>query len=139
MRSRILVVDDEPIIADNLRLILERQGYEVEAAGSTVSAMLCMEEREFSLGLVDLVLPDGDGLHLLRLLKTKDPSLEIIIMTGHSSIAKAVEATKQGAFYFVATPFDSEAMLTLVAKALERKRMLAETADLRRRLADQAG
>src|SRR5262245_57742512 len=139
MRSRILVVDDEPIIADNLRLILERQGYEVEAAGSTVSAMLCMEEREFSLGLVDLVLPDGDGLHLLRLLKTKDPSLEIIIMTGHSSIAKAVEATKQGAFYFVSKPFDAEEMLTLAGKALERRRLVAETSELRRKLAEQSG
>ena len=86
MKPRILVVDDEPLIAENLKLILERQGYEVETAGNTVNAMIRMEEREFSLAVVDLVLPDGDGLHLLRLLKSKDPSLEVIIMTGHSSI-----------------------------------------------------
>ena len=76
-----------------------------------VSSMVRLEERECSLALVDLMLPDGDGLHLLRLLKAKDPSLEVIIMTGHSSIAKAVEATKQGAFYFVAKPFDTDEML----------------------------
>ena len=139
MKPRILVVDDEPIIADNLRLTLEREGYEVETAASTVSAMLQIENREFSLGIVDLMLPDGDGLHLLRLLKGKDPSLEVIIMTGHSSISKAVEATKQGAFYFVSKPFDSEEMLTLVAKALERRRLVAETSELRRKLAEQAG
>jgi DNA-binding NtrC family response regulator len=137
MKSRILVVDDEPVIADNLRLTLEREGYEVETAASTVGAMLRVEEREFSLGIVDLMLPDGDGLHLLRLLRGKDPSLEVIIMTGHSSISKAVEATKQGAFYFVAKPFDSEEMLTLVAKALERRRLVAETSELRRKLTDQ--
>jgi DNA-binding NtrC family response regulator len=85
------------------------------------------------------MLPDGDGLHLLRLLKGKDPSLEVIIMTGHSSISKAVEATKQGAFYFVAKPFDSEEMLTCAAKALERRRLVAETSELRRKLAEQAG
>jgi DNA-binding NtrC family response regulator len=138
MKPRILVVDDEPIIADNLRLTLEREGYEVQTAGNTVTSMLKLEEHEFSLALVDLVLPDGDGLHLLRLLKGKDPSLEVIIMTGHSSIAKAVEATKQGAFYFVAKPFDSDEMLTLVAKALERRRLLAETSELRRKLAEQS-
>jgi DNA-binding NtrC family response regulator len=139
MKPRILVVDDEPIIADNLRLTLEREGYEVETAASTVSAMLQIEDREFSLGIVDLMLPDGDGLHLLRLLKGKDPSLEVIIMTGHSSISKAVEATKQGAFYFVSKPFDADEMLTLVVKALERRRLVAETSELRRKLAEQAG
>jgi len=108
-------------------------------AGDSVSALGQMTEREFSLALVDLVLPDGDGLQLLQQLKSKDPSLEVIIMTGHSSISKAVEATKQGAFYFVAKPFDSAEMLTLVSKALERRRLLAETFDLKRRLAEQSG
>jgi DNA-binding NtrC family response regulator len=139
MKPCILVVDDEPMIADHLRLMLNHEGYAVETAASTVSAMLRLEEREFSLALVDLMLPDGDGLHLLRLLKAKDPSLEVIIMTGHSSIAKAVEATKQGAFYFVAKPFDSDEMVMLVAKALERRRLVAETSELRRRLAEQSG
>jgi DNA-binding NtrC family response regulator len=139
MKPRILVVDDEPLIAENLRLTLEREGYEVETAANTVSAMLRLEEQEFSLAVVDLVLPDGDGLHLLRLLKSKDPSLEVIIMTGHSSISKAVEATKQGAFYFVAKPFDAEEMLSLVGKALERRRLLSETLELRRKVVDQAG
>ena len=139
MKPCILVVDDEPIIADNLRLTLNHEGYEVETAGNIVSAMLRLEERECSLALVDLILPDGDGLHLLRLLKAKDPSLEVIIMTGHSSIAKAVEATKQGAFYFVAKPFNTDEMLMLVGKALERRRLVAETSELRRRLAEQSG
>ncbi len=139
MKSRILLVDDEPAIADWLRIVLEGEGYDVGVAGDSVSALGQMTEREFALALVDLVLPDGDGLQLLQQLKSKDPSLEVIIMTGHSSIAKAVEATKQGAFYFVAKPFDSAEMLTLVSKALERRRLLAETSDLKRRLAEQSG
>src|SRR5262249_58364161 len=102
VKPRILVVADEPIIADNLRLPVEQRGYGVQTPLNTVTAILRVDEREFSLALVDLVLPDGDGLHLLRMLRGKDASLEVIIMTGHSSIGKAVEATKQGAFYFVA-------------------------------------
>src|SRR5512134_1698832 len=139
MKSRILLVDDEPAIADWLRMVLEGEGYDVGVAGDSVSAVGQMTEREFSLALVDLVLPDGDGLQLLQQLKSKDSSLEVIIMTGHSSIAKAVEATKQGAFYFVAKPFDGAEMLTLIAKALERRRLLAETSSLRRQLAEQSG
>ncbi|OGK78262.1 MAG: hypothetical protein A2X52_13490 [Candidatus Rokubacteria bacterium GWC2_70_16] len=139
MRSRILLVDDEPAIADWLRIVLGGEGYDVAVAGDVAGAMAQMAQHEFALALVDLVLPDGDGLGLLPLLKSKDPALEVIIMTGHSSIPKAVEATKQGAFYFVAKPFDSAEMLTLVAKALERRRLLAETSDLKRRLAEQAG
>ncbi|HKZ09044.1 MAG TPA: sigma-54 dependent transcriptional regulator [Methylomirabilota bacterium] len=139
MKPRILLVDDEPAIADWLRIVLEGEGYDVGVAGDTVSAIGQMTEREFSLALVDLVLPDGDGMQLLQQLKSKDPSIEVIIMTGHSSISKAVEATKQGAFYFVAKPFDSAEMITLVAKALERRRLLAETSDLKRKLAEQSG
>src|SRR5262245_5430541 len=101
--------------------------------------MLQAAEREFSLALVDLVLPDGDGLRLLRLLKAKDPSIEVVVMTEPSSIAKAVEATRQGAFYFAPKPFEADEMLMLVGRALERRRLLAEIADLRRRLEAESG
>jgi DNA-binding NtrC family response regulator len=137
-KSRVLLVDDEPAIAEWLRIVLEGAGYEAEATGDIAGAMSRMQGQEFAVALVDLVLPDGDGLRLLELIKAKDPSVEVIIMTGHSSIAKAVEATKQGAFYFVAKPFDAGEMLTLVGKSLERRRLLAETSDLRRQLAEQA-
>ena len=139
MKPVVLVVDDEPTIAEGLRLILEREGYVVETAVSLAEAAARLDGREFSVALVDLVLPDGDGLGLLRLLKSRDPDIEVIIMTGHGTISKAVEATKQGAFYFVTKPFDSAEMLTLLGKALERRRLLAETSDLKRQLAEQMG
>jgi DNA-binding NtrC family response regulator len=139
MKPRLLVVDDEPLIAENLTLVLEREGYEVETAAKIEEAMERLEDREFSMAIIDLVLPDGDGLELLGRIKAKDPSLEVIMMTGHASIGKAIEATKQGAFYFVPKPFDTDEMLMLVSKALERRRLLAETSELRRKLADQSG
>ena len=139
MKPLVLVVDDEPVIADNLRITLEHAGYEVETAGTTAGALAAVDKRDFALAVVDLMLPDGDGLQVLRQLKARDPSMEVIIMTGHSSIAKAVEATKQGAFYFVAKPFDTDEMIMLAGKALERRRLVAETSELRRRLNEQSG
>ena len=139
MKPAVLVVDDEPSIAEALRLILERDGYVVETAGNIAEASTRTDGRDFAVALVDLVLPDGDGLSLLKILKGRDPDIEVIIMTGHGSISKAVEATKEGAFYFVTKPFDSAEMLTLLGKALERRHLLAETSDLRRQLAEQLG
>ena len=139
MKPEVLVVDDEPAIAEGLRLILEREGYAVQKAVNIAEAAARMDGGDFSVALVDLVLPDGDGMGLLKLLKSRDPDIEVIIMTGHGSISKAVEATKEGAFYFVTKPFDSAEMLTLLGKALERRRLLAETSDLRRQLAEQMG
>jgi DNA-binding NtrC family response regulator len=139
VKPAVLVVDDEPAIAEGLRLILEREGYFVDTAQSTAEAAARMDGRDFSVALVDLVLPDGDGIALLRLLKSRDADIEVIIMTGHGSISKAVEATKEGAFYFVTKPFDSAEMLTLLGKALEHRRLLAETSDLKRQLAEQMG
>ena len=139
MKPLVLVVDDEPVIADNLRITLEHAGYEVETAGTTAGALAAVDKRDFALAVVDLMLPDGDGLQVLRQLKARDPSMEVIIMTGYSSIAKAVEAIKQGAFYFVAKPFDTDEMIMLAGKALERRRLVAETSELRRRLNEQSG
>jgi DNA-binding NtrC family response regulator len=138
-RAHLLLVDDEPAIADWLKTVLEDEGHDVAVCGDGAAAIDRVQSEEFAVALVDLVLPDGDGIDLLTRLRARDPSLEVIIMTGHSSIQKAVEATKQGAFHFVAKPFEAGEMLTLLAKALERRRLIAETSDLRRRLAEQAG
>src|SRR5262249_37229090 len=118
---------------------LEREGHAVQTAVSLAEAGARMDADDFSVALVDLVLPDGDGMGLLKILKNRDPDIEVIIMTGHGSISKAVEATKEGAFYFVTKPFDSAEMLTLLGKALEQRHLLAETSDLRRQLAEQLG
>jgi two-component system response regulator AtoC len=137
-RPHILVVDD-PAIADTLGPLLEGEGYEVETASNTDSAMLHIEQRQFSLALVGRIL-DGDRLGLLQLLKSKDPSLQVIIMTGSQLLDKVLEPIKQGAaFYYLQKPFELEEMLVLIEKALERRSLLAENSDLRRKLAEQSG
>jgi two-component system, NtrC family, response regulator AtoC len=135
--ARVLVVDDEPTIADGLRMVLGAEGYTVRLAASVAAALAAAAEQEFHVAVVDMVLPDGDGLRLVKELRSRDPALEVIIITAHSSISKAIEAIKEGAFDFVPKPFDADELLARAAKALERRKLLAETLELRRRLAEQ--
>ena len=128
MSSRVLVVDPHANIVELLRRALELAGYEVETASSTANANQRMERHEVSVALVNLTLPDGDGLRLLSLLKSRDPSVEVILMTGSSpSNATVVEASERGASHFLFKPFDLDEMLTVVAKALEHRRRLADS------------
>ena len=123
MSSRVLVVDPHADIADLLRRALELDDYQVELAASTASAIAQMERHGFAVALVNLSLPDGDGLRLLRLLKSRDPLVEVILMTGcNPSNTTLVEATEQGAFHFLFKPFDLEEMLTVVANAKLRRK-----------------
>ena len=122
MRHTVLVVDDEASIADGLRLTLEARRYAVRIAGSVATALAAVTQADAHVAIVDLILPDGDGLHLLAMLKAKDPPLEVIIMTGHVRSPRPWRRPSRGAFYFVAKPFDTDEMLMLVGKALERRR-----------------
>ncbi|HLC40474.1 MAG TPA: sigma-54 dependent transcriptional regulator, partial [Methylomirabilota bacterium] len=138
-KGRILIVDDEETIADSLELILGGEGYAVKSVGTASRAFAEVERGAWDLAIVDLVLPDFDGLDLLRRLKVQDPNLEVIMITGHGSIPKAVEAMKEGAYSFAQKPFTPDEIILLAGKAIERKALVAETWDLRRRLADQLG
>src|SRR2546423_3176743 len=133
----VLVVDDEKTIADGLRLTFESEGYAVHAVGSVREALAGGAQPEPHVAIVDLMLPDGDGLSLTRELKRRDPTLEVIVITAYGSVRKAMEATKSaGAFYVLEKPFDPDELLGLVKNALDHRRLSTENADLRRRLVE---
>ncbi len=135
----VLVVDDEPSIVDGLRLTLEAEGYAVRIAGSVRTALSVVEQAEVHAAIVDLMLPDGDGLALTRELKRRDPALEVIVITAYGSVRKAMEATKgAGAFYVLEKPFDPDEAVGLVRAALEHRKLVAENTALRRKLGEQA-
>jgi DNA-binding NtrC family response regulator len=135
----VLIVDDEPSIADGLRLTLEADGYSVRIAGSVRTALAAVAQTGAQAAIVDLMLPDGDGLSLTRELKARDPSLEVLVITAYGSVRRAMEATKgAGAFYVLEKPFDPDEVLGLVRNALEHRTLMVENLDLRRRLAEQA-
>src|SRR5215467_4973557 len=134
----ILVVDDEKTIADGLRMTLESEGYGVRTAGSVREALGALVQGEPHAAIVDLMLPDGDGLQLTRELKRRDPALEVLVITAYGSVRKAMEATKgAGAFHVLEKPFEPDELLGLLENALEHRKLVGENADLKRRLVDQ--
>jgi two-component system, NtrC family, response regulator AtoC len=138
MRHTVLVVDDEASIADGLRLTLEAEGYSVRIAGSVRTGLAAVTQADAHVAIVDLMLPDGDGLSLTRELKTRDPALEVIVITAYGSVRKAMEATKgAGAFHVVEKPFEPDEVLGLVKTALEHRKLVVENTELRRRLVEQ--
>src|SRR5437870_20631 len=135
---RILVIDDEPMMSDSLRQHLADEGYTVDVASSGTEAIDLFDGGAHHLVICDLQLPDMDGLELLRHMKDAKPATESIVVTGYGSVQTAVEATKAGAFYFVEKPFDFEELLPLMEKALERRELMAETANMRRQLSTRS-
>ncbi len=135
----VLIVDDEATIADGLRMTLEAEGYSIRIAGSVQTALTAFAQSDAQAAIVDLMLPDGDGLALTREMKQRDPALEVIVITAYGSVRRAMEATKDaGAFYVLEKPFDPDEVIGLVKKALEHRQLVTENLDLRRRLAEQA-
>jgi DNA-binding NtrC family response regulator len=137
-RQTVLVVDDEASIADGLRLTLEAEGWSVRLAGSVRAALAAVAQTDVQAAIVDLMLPDGDGLALTRELKARDAALEVIVITAYGSVRRAMEATKgAGAFYVLEKPFDPDEVVGLVRNALERRKLVVENSELRRRLVEQ--
>jgi DNA-binding NtrC family response regulator len=134
----VLVVDDEVSIADGLRLTLESAGYSVRIAGSVATALSVITQTDVQAAVVDLMLPDGDGLTLTRELKRRDPNIEVVIVTAYGSVRKAMEATKgAGAFHVLEKPFDPDELIGLLGHALDHRKLVAENVELRRRLLEQ--
>ncbi|HEX5709648.1 MAG TPA: sigma-54 dependent transcriptional regulator [Pyrinomonadaceae bacterium] len=132
---RILVVDDEPVMADSLKQNLEEDGYTVDTAPNGAEAIELFDRGGHHLVICDLQLPDTDGMEVLRHAKDAQPATEVIVMTGYGTVARAVEATKAGAFWFLEKPFEFEVLQPLVEKAMERRDLLSQTETMRRQLA----
>lgn len=130
----ILVIDDEEQMLDALRLNLEQAGCSVATARTGEEGLALFAGNDYRLVVADLQLPDVEGLEVLRTIKDKSPSTEVIIISGYGSVTKAVEATKAGAFHFVEKPFEFDALKLLIDRALERQDLIEEGEGLRRRL-----
>jgi DNA-binding NtrC family response regulator len=121
--GRILVVDDEEDIRRPLRRFLVGKGYDVVEAESLASTQEAARRQRVDVAIVDFSLPDADGLEVLRLLKSLDPSLPVVLLTGHGTIDLAVKAIKEGAEQFLTKPVELPALLVVIERGLEHRRM----------------
>ena len=125
--DRILVVDDEPGIREGCRRILSREGCQVEVAATGEEGWEKMQSQPFDLILLDVMMPDVGGIELLKRLVARDPDAVCIIITGYATIELAVQAMREGAYHFIAKPFEADLLRMTVRQGLERRHLRLET------------
>jgi two-component system nitrogen regulation response regulator NtrX len=129
--NNICIVDDEPAILNTLSSILEDEGYQISVAKSGQEALKLIRGEQPDVVLLDIWMPELDGLETLKRLRQQHPSLLVIMMSGHGSIETAVKATKLGAYDYLEKPLDLEKVTILVRNALHQRKLEEENLNLR--------
>ncbi len=137
-KARLLVVDDEPVQMRALCNTLEDHGYAVFGCTSADSALAALRQASFDLLLADLMMPGMNGIGLLREALAIDPALAGVIMTGEGTISTAVEAMQSGALDYVLKPFKLSAILPVLERSLEMRRLRLQNAALERQVREHA-
>ena len=132
IKPSILIVDDDEVMRETLSGVLKRGEYEVYSVGSGGETLSLIKKNIIDLILLDMRLPDGDGLELLKKIKEFDTEILVIIMTAYSDIQTAVSAMKSGAYHYINKPFDLEELKLLIEKGLETKGLINEVRRLHR-------
>ena len=139
MKAKIMVVDDTEGIRDLVGTFLEKAGYEAIPKSNAAELVASFSGDQPDVVLLDLALPDGDGMVLLPKTKKQWPDTEVIILTGSGTDEKVMEANKLGAYYFLAKPFDPKILLLLVGNALDHRRLNQEASSLREAVVNTGG
>jgi ATP-dependent Lon protease len=126
-KHRILVVDDEEMTRKNLDHVLVREGCEVMTAGGGAEALDLLEKHSFEVIITDLKMENVDGMGVLASAKKKDPSIEVIMISGYATVPTAVEAMKKGSYYYLSKPFKLDEIRSTVKAALSKKRAQLES------------
>jgi DNA-binding NtrC family response regulator len=127
---RVLTVDDEQVVVESIRRVLTEEGYEVATSTSPRAGLELLRKDSFDLLLLDIKMPEMDGIEVLKAAREISPETEVLIITGYATIDTAVEAIKLGAFDYLEKPVSPPQLLVATARALERKQLV----DLTRRL-----
>lgn len=118
MGKHILVVEDDKVSRFSLEENLLGAGYEVRTASDGDKAISIVNKVKFDLAIVDIGLPGANGFDVLRFIKSKDPSMKVIVLTGHGDLRSAIIARRLGADYFVTKPFDFEDLSSNIERIL---------------------
>ena len=130
MKPRILVIDDEAAIRDSMRMILEYEGYEFLGAATGEDGIALAEREAVDLVFLDIKMPGMDGLEVLGRLKAASETLPVVMISGHGTVATAVDATKRGAFDFIEKPLATERILLTIRNAIGFRRLTDENRSL---------
>src|SRR5215813_9689724 len=121
MAETILVVDDEEQIRSTLRGVLSDEGFDVVEAENGRAALDVLARQEPRLAIVDIWMPEVDGIELVQRMRTQAPGVPIIVISGHGTIETAVRVIRDGAFDFLEKPFQLDALLRVVGRALDER------------------
>jgi DNA-binding NtrC family response regulator len=132
MKPSILIVDDDEVMRDTLSDVLRKREYDIYSVGSGGETFSIVRKNIIDLILLDMKLPDGDGLDVLKKIKEFDTEILVIIMTAYSDVQTAVSAMKSGAYHYINKPFDLEELKILIEKGLETKSLINEVRRLHR-------
>src|ERR671933_700867 len=138
-KKRVLAIDDEPAMTEWLKILLEHAGYEVRTALIGTRGEELFKTWRPDAVITDMMLPDVDGIELVRKFKQLDSEAEVIVITGQGNIPRSVEAVKAGAFDFLEKPVDPERLLDKLEKAIKQKTLIDENEQLKQKLQDRYG
>lgn len=125
-KNTILIVDDDKEMSDILAEILSQEGYKTEWAGTGNEALMNVAKNEFDLMLLDLRLPDINGIEVLKRTIHDFPDIAIVMMSGHGTIQTAIEATRAGAYDWIEKPLEKDRVLLTLKNAIEKNKLLKE-------------
>lgn len=137
--AKILIVDDEKVALKNLEHVMKKEGYEVIGTQSGQNALRLLEEQRFDVVLTDLRMERVDGMQILKRCRELYPDAEVIMITGYATLESAVDAMRQGAFYYIAKPFKLDEVRKVVKEAYEKVRLKKENAQLREQIDNYQG
>lgn len=137
MAETILIIDDEELLCKTLSKVLTKEGFVAVWTTTGSNALELIQKNNPSCVLLDLKLGDIDGLTLLDQIKEMDNKLPVIMLTAFETVKTAVEAMKQGAFHYMAKPFDNEELKVLIAKAIEHNNLHRQIDTLKKRLGEE--
>ncbi len=132
--ARLMIVDDERIALKNLEHVMKKEGYDVVGTQSGQAALKLLEEERFDVVITDLRMEKVDGMHLLKRCRDLHPATEVIMITGYATLESAVEAMKQGAFYYVSKPYKFDEVRKVVKEAVEKVKLKKENIQLREQI-----
>lgn len=131
LKPTLLIVDDDPSNLESLEGVFSKEGYQVRLVDGGRPALELVKKERVDVVLTDLMMPDMDGLDLLRSIKAVSPESEVILMTAYATVARAVESMKEGAYDFVTKPFKKIQIIKCVRRAMEKQILLLENRSLR--------